>query len=181
MPPGFFQIRVFLSGPSDVENEKGTVKYLCNEINQELRDECKVNLLPLDYKESVIPQLGPRIQDVIDESIGEYEVYIGILSKRFGTPPGGHHPETGADYGSGTEREFEDAYSRWKLCNEPIISFYFDKDPRLNAPPTSQELEQLSKVIRFKDRIKDECLGWVVEFDDSLDFERKVRRFLNKV
>src|SRR6266498_2685791 len=181
MPPGFFQIRVVLSGPSDVGNEKETVKYLCNEINQDLRDECKVNLLPLDYNESVVPQLGPRIQDLVDESIGEYEVYIGILRTRFGSPPGGHHPETGAEYCSGTEREFEDAYSRWKLSNEPIINFYFAKDPRLNAPPTAKEIDQLSKVIRFKDKIKDEYLGWIVEYDNSLEFERKVRRFLNKV
>jgi len=164
-----------------VGNEKETVKYLCNEINQDLRDECKVNLLPLDYNESVVPQLGPRIQDLVDESIGEYEVYIGILRTRFGSPPGGHHPETGAEYCSGTEREFEDAYSRWKLSNEPIINFYFAKDPRLNAPPTAKEIDQLSKVIRFKDKIKDEYLGWIVEYDNSLDFERKVRRFLNKV
>jgi predicted NACHT family NTPase len=172
-----FQVRVFISGPGDVEAEKSRVKYVCDEINQDFRDRCNVTLLPLEWRESVIPQLGPRPQEIINESIGDYEVFIGILWKRFGTPPGAHNPQTGAEYESGTEEEFEQAYEQWKQSSEPIINFYFKDKLDLKSPSVS-ELDQLTKVVKFKDKIKTEYRGWVVDFDDELDFERKVRRFL---
>lgn len=175
----FFQVRVFTSCPGDLEAEKSSVKLVCDEFNQDNRDRCNISLLPLDWRESVIPQLGPRLQETINESIGEYEVFIGILGNRFGTPTGAHNPQTGVEYESGTEEEFELAYQRWKESKKPTINFFFKK-VNLNSPSLT-ELDQLKKVIQFKERIINEYHGWVVEFTDGLDFERKVRRFLHNL
>jgi class 3 adenylate cyclase len=174
-----FQIRVFISCPGDLEAEKSSVKLVCEEFNQDNRDRCNVNLLPLDWRDSVIPQLGPRLQETINESIGEYEVFVGILGNRFGTPTGAHNPQTGVEYESGTEEEFELAYRRWKESKEPTINFFF-KNVDLKSPSLN-ELDQLKNVLQFKERIINEYHGWVVEFTDTIDFERKVRRFLNNL
>jgi hypothetical protein len=47
----------------------------------------------------------------------DYDVYIGVLKHRFGTPTG--------RYGSGTEKEYRDALKRWKADGSPWILFYF--------------------------------------------------------
>ena len=56
--------------------------------------------------------LGLEAQEVIDENIGDYDLFIGILWKRFGTPTKTHE--------SGTQQEFENA-----LKNGKEVMFYF--------------------------------------------------------
>ncbi len=179
MPTNVTQIKVFISCPSDVETEKALVKVVCEEINQRFRNRYNVSLFALDWRQSVVPLFGPRTQGRINEQIGEYDVFIGILWKRFGTPTGAQNSQTGLDYESGTEEEFQLAYDRWKEKQAPLINFYFKTEMR--RVPDESEMEQLSKVTKFKQRLKEEYLGWVVDFDSELDFERKVRDFLENV
>ncbi|HEX5733352.1 MAG TPA: hypothetical protein VF131_11010 [Blastocatellia bacterium] len=179
MPREITQLKVFVSCPGDVEKEKQLVHILCNEINQGFQDRCNVSLMMVEWRESVVPQFGPRPQQIINEQIGEYDVFIGILWKRFGTPPGATNPHTGQDYDSGTEEEFETAYDRWKQHGDPLINFYFKQDA--NSIPSFSEMESLQKVLRFKEKLKREYRGWVIDFEGELDFERKLRRFLQKV
>ena len=73
------QIKVFVSCPSDVKNEKSIVEYLCDEINQKYRDKFKVSLLMVEWEKSVIPQFGPRPQAIINQQISKYDVFIGIF------------------------------------------------------------------------------------------------------
>jgi hypothetical protein len=53
---------------------------------------------------------------VVDDQTPAYGIYLGIMSKRFGTPSG--------PYGSGTEKEFRDALERWGKTGAPWILFY---------------------------------------------------------
>ncbi len=177
MPREITQLKVFVSCPSDVEMEKQTVAYLCDESNRSHGGRCNVYLTMVEWRNSVIPQFGPRPQQLINEQIGEYDVFIGILWMRFGTQPGAKNPNTGEDYESGTEEEFEKAYERWKQTGEPSINFYFKEA----AASTLPEIESLQKVLKFKERLKCDYRGWVVDFDTDVDFERKVRLFLQKV
>jgi predicted NACHT family NTPase len=180
MMPQVSQIRVFISGPSDADPEKQIVKDVCDDLNQGLRDRCNVNLLWLEWRKSVVPQLGPRPQEVINDGIGEYEVFIGVLKKRFGTPPGAFNPRTGAEYESGTEEEFELAYEQWKQTGELYINFYFERNLSFTSP-NPDEAKQLLNVVKFKERIRSEDKRWVVEFDGILNFYKEVRRFLESV
>jgi predicted NACHT family NTPase len=179
MPTNVTEIKVFISCPSDVETEKALIKVVCEEINQRFRNRYDVSLFALDWRQSVVPLFGPRTQGIINEQIGEYDVFIGILWKRFGTPTGAQNSQTGLDYESGTEEEFQLAYDSWKEKQVPLINFYFKTE--MHRMPDASEMEQLSKVTTFKQRLKEECHGWVVDFDSELDFERKVRNFLENV
>lgn len=179
MPTNVTQIKVFISCPSDVEAEKALVKVVCEEINQRFRNRYDVSLFSLDWRQSVVPLFGPRPQGTINEQIGEYDVFIGILWKRFGTPTGAQHSQAGLDYESGTEEEFQLAYDSWKEKQVPLINFFFKTE--MSRVPDASEMEQLSKVTTFKQRLKDEYRGWVVDFDSELDFERKVRNFLENI
>lgn len=170
------QIRVFVSCPSDIKEEKAIVAYLCDEINQKYRDKFDISLLMLDWEKSAIPQFGPRPQAKINQDIKEYDVFIGILWKKFGTPPGAKNPNTGENYESGTEEEFEIAYQRWKQKKSVLINFYF-KDPNIKGGIDDQD--QIAKVAAFKKRLRDK--SWIVNFSEPLDFERKVRRFLEGI
>jgi hypothetical protein len=74
----------------------------------------------------------------------DFDLYIGILWKRFCTPTD--------DAGSGTEEEFNIAYDNFlKSPHTTQILFYF-----CNIPFTLDEinLEQLQKVQQFKDKLK---------------------------
>jgi len=146
------QIKVFVSCPSDVKNEKSIVEYLCDEINQKYRDKFKVSLLMVEWEKSVIPQFGPRPQAIINQQISKYDVFIGIFWKRFGTPPGAKNPNTGEHYESGTEEEFEIAYQGWKQKKSVRINFYF-KD--LNRKAGIDDQVQTAKVVAFKKKLRD--------------------------
>ncbi len=172
------RVKVFVSCPGDLKAEKSIVEYLCNEINQKYQNKSDVSLLMVDWEKSVIPQFGQRPQAIINEQIGEYDVFVGILWKRFGTPTGAKNPNTGKDYESGTVEEFEIAYQRWKQRKRPLINFYFKEQ---NCKGSIDDQEQIAKVEAFRERLRSHYKGWVVDFHDEIEFERQVRRFLENV
>ncbi len=80
---------------------------------------------------------------MIDGQIGEYDIFIGLLWTRFGTPT--------SDAGSGTEHEFERAYERFRMYPDKLrIMIYFKDAP---VTPTDIDPIQLAKVNEFKKRI----------------------------
>ena len=154
MPREITQLKVFVSCPGDVETEKQRVQVVCDEINQDHSDRCNVSLIMCEWRSSVIPQFGPRIQQIINDQIGEYDVFIGIMWGRFGTPPGAKNPHTSEDYESGTEEEFQLAYDRWRQNGEPLMNFYFKKA----AAVSLSEIETLRKVLEFKEKLKQDFI-----------------------
>jgi hypothetical protein len=88
---------------------------------------------------------------VINEQIGVFDIFVGIMWKRFGTPTGEAH--------GGTEEEFRLALTRWAARRQPHIMFYFSSAQ--SAPPTtSEEVEQLSKVVAFRTELSKKALVW---------------------
>lgn len=172
------QIRVFVACPKDVANAKKIIKQVCDDINQDFRDSYAIQLLMLEHETSVVPEFGPRPQALINQQIGEYDVFIGVLGKRFGTPSGGINPATGHRYESGTEEEFYIAYERWKKEGKVRISVHFKAVDEVGS---FQEQEELQKVRDFRRKLRNDLGGWTNDFADDADFERQVRRFLQKV
>ena len=114
-------IRVFVSSPGDVAAEREVLDEVAASINQTDGQAGGFRLELFKWENSVTPQIGPKPQQVVDAQTPEYDVYIGIMSTRFGTPTG--------RYGSGTEKEFKDALKKWKQAGAPWITFYFDAAP----------------------------------------------------
>ncbi len=162
------KIKIFVASPGDVNNERKRVKKVIEELNKTV---CPSRSLTLEYKgwEEVVPDIGKPGQRAIDEQIGPYDIFIGIMWKKFG------HPTLGA--GSGTEHEFNMAYKKRKKFGEPRILFYFSQKP--STPKTEKETEQWGKVIKFKKKVQK--LGLTKDYKNPSDFEKIVREHLTKI
>lgn len=79
-------------------------------------------------------------QSAINEQLPSYDIYIGIIGSRFGSPT----PRSG----SGTQEEFEEALNRYKQDSSSIrLLFYF---LRTAQDPFTIDHEQLGLVKSFR-------------------------------
>jgi hypothetical protein len=166
-------IRVFVSSPGDVQTEREALEKAVVEINRTEARRLGVMLQTFRWEKDVVPKIGPPPQDVVDEQTPACDIYLGIMAARFGTPTDG--------YGSGTEKEFNDAVKRWGKAGSPWILFYFHSNPP--SPKTSKDVTQFGKVVRFRERLQK--MGIVGQYD-SVDkgensFLFRVRNHLGSI
>lgn len=166
------RVRVFVASPGDVQDEREQLVSVVDELNRSLGENAGFSLELVRWETHVYPSMGP-IEPNILRQVGDYDILVGIMWNRFGTPT-----ETA---GSGTEQEFRDAYKRWLEDRKPHIMFYFCKVPAYFD--TVEEAEQRQKVLRFRDEISEENLTW--SYDDHAKFADVVRphlaQFLNNM
>lgn len=171
------QIRVFVSCPGDVSDEKNIIKEVCKSVNHQLSIKDRgIFFEVLDFKDIVAPW-GNRSQEDINFRFSGYDIYIGLLWMRYGTTSGADDPATGKPYGSGTEEEFRLAVEKFKDGKNIAIYFFF-KEPRSST--SIKETKDLLKVQEFKAEIQDS--GWVHTFPDLADktgFVNKIHQVLN--
>src|SRR5689334_2154747 len=113
------RIRIFAGSPGDVEKEKESLAGVIDELNRTISSLVphKPTLLELiTWKTHTYPA-GGRPQGVINMQIGDYDIFLGIMWKRFGTPTG--------EALSGTEEEYTRAFENWKKSGKPHLMFYF--------------------------------------------------------
>ena len=165
-------LQVFVASPSDVAEERKILESVVREINRTANDAHNIILKLLDWETDSRPGFrkeGP--QDVINQQIGnDYDIFLGIMWGRFGSPT----PRAE----SGTEEEFDLAFSRWEKSPESLeIMFYF-KDAGI--PPSELDPKQLAQVHAFKKKIS--ALGGLYhEFQDAEDFRTEVSAHLRGV
>ncbi|MFH1245989.1 MAG: PTS sugar transporter subunit IIA [Candidatus Omnitrophota bacterium] len=165
MNEGVKVIKIFVSSPSDVIPERERLAIVVDELNRSICPKLNVSLQLMRWETDVTPSMG-RPQQVILDQIGQYDIFIGIMWKRFGTPTG--------KAASGTREEFDEAYKLWKGKGRPKIMFYFSKMPYVM--PSIQEVEQLKQVIEFRKELEQSGLIW--DFTGPEQFERYVRGHL---
>jgi formylglycine-generating enzyme required for sulfatase activity len=137
-------IRIFVSSPGDVAKERKVLDEVVERINQTDGDDKQVRLELWKWEKNVVPQIGPPPQRVVESQKPFCDVYLGILSRRFGTPTG--------RYRSGTEKEFRDDLKRWGKVGKPWILFYFNDSPKL--PKTKEERAQWDRVCDFREELE---------------------------
>jgi len=162
------KIRIFLSSPGDVEAERQKVHKEVAQINRMWGDVYDVSLEVIDWKTHVMPDMG-RPQQVINRQIKDYDIFVGVMWKRFGTPTGKAE--------SGTEEEFNIAYANWEKYGRPRILFYFSQAPFM--PKTSEEVTQLAKVLAFKEKLQQK--GLIRDYQSPDEFADLLREHLVKV
>lgn len=142
-------LRVFVSSPGDVQEERDIVDEVVREINrtEDLRKGLRLRIW--DWRRDAVSQMGEHPQTVIDRQLPTYEIYIGIMGARFGTPTKGH--------GSGTEHEFRQALERYHSVGSPWITFYL-KNIGEGSRDDLNEVEQLGAALRFRDELKSKGL-----------------------
>lgn len=165
-------LRVFVASPGDVSEERDALSKLISELNLTISvvaPEKEVSLEVVRWETHAFPSAG-RPQAVINEQIGKYDIFIGIMWTRFGTPSGVAE--------SGTEEEFNRAYESWRQHGRPQIMFYFCQAPAAPAASIS-EAEQIVQVVRFRQKLATEALVW--EYGSHSAFTDTVRPHLLQV
>jgi len=165
------RIRLLISSPGDVALERSQVLDVVAEYNRTMADHLGLLIQPLDWARDVHPAAG-RPQQVINEQLERYEVFVGIMWQRFGTPTGV------AD--SGTEEEFLLAYESWKRTKLPKIMLYFCEAP-ITPPRSRQELTQLTKIVEFRERIAQDYPQLSATYKDHAAFKDTFRPHLHRL
>jgi hypothetical protein len=148
-----------VASPGDVQLERELVAGALAELNQTVGASNNLVLELVAWEKSARPEMG-RIQAVINHQIGEYDIFVGIMWRRFGTPSG--------TSGSGTEEEFRRAYASWHKSKRPNILLYFSEAV---APPprTVAEAQQQLKVAEFREEVEGKGLTWSYSKPESFD------------
>lgn len=170
MPRTETVIQVFVASPGDVSAERAALEHVIRELNQTWSTSFNVRLDLLRWETHAFPAFGVDAQDVINRQIpNDYDVFIGIMWTRYGTPTG--------RFGSGTAEEFERALERHKADTSSVHLMMYFKD----APVSLSEidLEQVRRVREFKQHVEAEGgLHW--SFKDIEQFETVVRLHLSR-
>lgn len=177
MSQSITQIQVFVSCPGDVEQEKQVVKDVCESLNESLLQGGGTIQFKVREWRAIIGHYGPRSQSIINETITNYDIYLGILWNRFGTPPGAVNPETGESFQSGTEEEFYLAFNHWKKNSEAIRLYFFFKESSSETNTTAAE--QVAKVNQFRKQIGSQ--GWINTFPNVEEFKKKINQLLTTI
>ena len=167
-------LKIFIASPGDVIEERDIVSHI---VVPELRrifgdeqifgKEKSIAIEAVRWETHTWPDIGDDVQDVVNKQIGDFDILVGIMWKRFGTPT--NRAE------SGTGEEFERAYQYNKVLNRPKIMFYFRTEKFYTTD--KDEWDQFRKVLSFRDELVD--LGVLFnEYESPIEFERNVREHL---
>lgn len=149
MPESLKKLRIFAASPSDVASERAKLETVVDSLKP-MADYLGLTLEVVDWR-AVVPDAG-RPQQVIFDQLKptSWDIFVGILWHRFGTPPGAKDKK-GKDYLSGTEEEFKTAYELWKQHGKPRMVLY----QCTRALPFDVDPDQLKNVRSFFKLIED--------------------------
>ena len=171
MPKNVAILTVFVSGPTDVEAEKAALRTLVVELSERLIKTHGVALRVVGWPDDVRPGVNVDLQAEINRQCGaEFDIYLGILGTRFGTPT--------RTAGSGTEEEFEEGLKRLRSdsCSLRVL-FYFKTG---TVDPFNLEIDQLQKVKDFRAGLHSRGVLYR-DFRNTTDFVQMVKDHLERL
>ena len=116
-------LQVLVASPNDVAEERDVVADAIDELNATWRKSGTMQLKLLRWETDTRPGLGTDAQAVINNQIADdYDIFIGIMGARFGTPTGRAE--------SGTEEEFERASARFKEGPTKVSVMFYSRTRR---------------------------------------------------
>jgi formylglycine-generating enzyme required for sulfatase activity len=167
-------VSIFIASPSDVAAERGHVKDVAAALNGIVAAERNVQFRVFDWAKDVRPRVheeGP--QGPIDEDlpIAQFDIVVGILWTRFGTPIPGKDGKTG------TEHEIRSAIAASSQSGEPrkpeVVICFNDAPYR---PKDVEASRQATRVLEFRE----ENHGLELAYEGAGDFRDKIRAYLEK-
>jgi len=132
-------ITVFISCPGDLLDAKQAVAEAVQEVDC-LFNRYGWHVRSWRYENNTRPTLAADGQDAIIGQLPDYDIHVGLMCRRFGTPT--------SQASSGTIHEFLMAQDRFIKTGRPDILFYFCANP--GKPITKTEKLQLEKVTNFR-------------------------------
>jgi len=182
MAQAYGKVRIFVASPGDVSDERARLARIVESMNRtgSMAERFGLTLELLRWETHVSPDVGRPQQIVFDQLDPEdWDIFVGILWMRFGTQTGRLDPESGEDYRSGTEEEFNEALHRRKAKGTgwPKIMFYRCVRP---VDPRTIDLSQYGRVQDFFRQFEPDGKhpGLVSNYTEVNEFERLVRNHL---
>lgn len=164
-------IKVFLGSPGDLENERKAAKVIVDEENANHANELGYHIDLVGWEDTVSQRR--RAQAAINVDLDQCEYFVGLMWKKWGTPPG---PE-GHPFSSGFEEEYSLSVDRHEKTGKPEISLLFRTIPKDDLIDVGKQLE---KVLDFQENINLEKKQYYQKFSDLRDFEQKFRAIISK-
>ncbi|MEH2421744.1 MAG: hypothetical protein V7K48_12730 [Nostoc sp.] len=161
------KLKIFLASPSDVATERRYVEKVKDEINRTVAA-YKGIVLDIVSSANAFPSYGKDGQAILNEQIGkmqEYELFIGIMWNRIGTPT----PRAK----SGTAEEFARAVRSLMRKGKPQVWFYFREAP--SHLTTKEQLRQQEEALEFKAKFRGK--GLFREYKTPAHFREIARAF----
>ncbi len=159
-------VQIFLASPGDLQNERQTAKAVVDAFNKRWADWFDIQIELVGW-EDTFKRFG-RPQAQINLDLDRCEAFVGMLSRKWGTPPGG-------SYTSGFEEEFERAFESRKKSARPEMALFFKK---IDDEFLKDQGPDLKKVIAFRQRVIDDQQLLFHDFDTIKDFEEKLTDWL---
>ncbi|MFT7157569.1 MAG: hypothetical protein ACI8Q1_002588 [Parvicella sp.] len=155
--------KCFIASPADTQEERDLCDKVFEEINKNLGAHLNFRVESIKWEKDTRPSFGSDGQDVINHQIlKDYELFIGIMWKKFGTPT--------LRAESGTEEEFNNAYEKYNKDGNVEIMLYFNSSPL----PQDFDLDQYCKVKTFKKKVSE--LGALYNtYNGTAEFEPLLR------
>lgn len=164
MPRNIISLTLFVACPSDLQEERSLLEEIIQEQNSIWTRNFGVQIEPISWETSVFSSFGSDAQDVINSQVEDYDLFLGMLWGRFGTPT--------KRFGSGTEEEFERAYKKLQRGEDKFNIFFYEKNTPIE--PSKIDVDQLKKVKDFQKRLAN--LGSLSkQFSSSEEFKRTAR------
>ena len=159
-------LRAFLASPGDLQEERKAIREVVAEFNAFWAPELGYQVELLGW-EDTIAGFG-RPQHIINSEVDQCELFIGMMWKRWGTPPQRDRTHT-----SGFQEEFERALARRERAGSPEIALLFKRIPEEYSIDPGEDLK---KVISFRERMVQEKILLFHEFSTIREIEYLARK-----
>src|ERR1035438_7224554 len=160
-------LTVFIASPSDLADERKKAFEIAAEISVLFKKKgLSIDLLGWEDR---LPGYG-RPQSQINQDVEVCDLFIGLLWRRWGTPP-----TLGSAFSSGFEEEFSIAKSRRERTGSPEIWMYFKKVEPAQMADAGAELQ---RVIAFRSSLIEGKEILFSEFANTPDWEKALRNAL---
>ena len=158
----------FLASPGDLQDEREAVRDAVDEFNDSWADESGYQIKLLGW-EGTAPGFG-RPQELINEDVERCDLFLGLMWKRWGTPP-----DKDGKFTSGFHEEFTQSIARREHSGSPEIALFFKEisDEFMQDPG-----DDLKKVLEFRETIIAERKILFKKFSTTSDLEKLVRKLL---
>ena len=141
-------VRLFVASPDDVSRERGELVKVVDRLNRIFERIKGIRIQLVRWESDTYPGVGSDAQDVINSQVDDaYDVFLGILWRRLGTPTGRAE--------SGTVEEYTRARARFDADRASVhIMWYFKESSALNGvrayPRTPAVLQAVMANCRWR-------------------------------
>jgi hypothetical protein len=135
-------LSVFVASPRDVADARKRLERVVDELNFLWSRDYGLRLELVKWETHAYSDIGADAQDVLNKQLGKFDIFLGIMWKRFGEPTGRAE--------SGTKEEFIVARSRHEQEPKLVrVMFYFrDATPGRLSDVDTKQLEAVNKFRR---------------------------------